>query len=248
MLELAKNPLSPEAVKWGADNYRATGVFPITARSQAAQAAILNLISQEDAAAGKTGTQSAGEIAANKSNLVANERSLAFITKQKNAAEAYERGARAELQLARDNIPQMAEPLDMQVFIQWVRTGETKFGGTKVPKFMTYLISGLDEYAKVLSGNIGSGGSTDTNRAQALSLIPAGATTDQIDSIIDAMDQGMDKKINGYNTQIAAINRQIKGGASAPIQFTPGQEDADYEALASGTKFIGPDGHVRTKP
>lgn len=245
---LGKSLLSGDALDNAVAFYKRTGKFPFTARSKEDQDVVLNAIGKNDRGSG-TPESRTGELLENQATLQADERSLNQITKQRDAAQGYERGARAELHLARDNIPKTPEPLNSQLLTQWVRTGDRSFGGVPTAKYMTYLVSGLDEYAKVLSGGTGSAAaSTDGSRKQALELIPPGATTDQIKGIMDALDDGMAVKIKGYNDQIAATRGRVRDGAQAPVRLTTGHEDEDYAVLPSGTKFYDPHGQIRTKP
>lgn len=46
----------------------------------------------------------------------------------------------------------------------------------------------------------------------------------------------------------AAHDVPLIKGDSHPVVLTPGREDGDYDALPSGTLFVGPDGIVRKKP
>lgn len=245
---LGKSLLSGQALENAAAFYDRTGKYPFTARSKEDQDAVLNFRAEHGKGTPESRT---GELLENQATLQADERSLNQITKQRDAAQGYERGARAELHLARDNIPKTPEPLNSQLLTQWVRTGDRSFGGVPTAKYMTYLVSGLDEYAKVLSGGTGSAAaSTDGSRKQAMELIPPGATTDQIKGIMDALDDGMAVKIKGYDDQVAAIRGRVRGGAqsSAPVKLSPGHEDEDYAVLPSGTKFVDPQGKIRTKP
>jgi hypothetical protein len=54
----------------------------------------------------------------------------------------------------------------------------------------------------------------------------------------------------GPEAQAAAarVAGRAPRAAGAPVTLNPANPDADYAALPSGAKFIGPDGHVRTKP
>lgn len=143
----------------------------------------------------------------------ANSTALTLITKQKNAAEAYERAALQEFDLAVSKLPKTAEPLNSQILTQWARTGAKQFGDVQVSEFQAALISALDEYAKVLSGSTGSAaGSTDAARQQALSIIPPGATSAQIPAIVSILKQGMEFKIRSYDTQIDLLKKELRGG------------------------------------
>ena len=79
---------------------------------------------------------------------------------------------------------------------------------------MAALVSGLDEYAKVLSGGTGSAAaSSDASRAQAMALIPKGATTDQVPEIVNVLKQGMEFKRSSYQDKIEEVTNKI----GAPI-------------------------------
>jgi hypothetical protein len=180
-----------------------------------------------------------GDAAERVAGYKADTTSLTQLTKQKDTAESYERSTKQELDLAVSLIPTTPEPLNSQLLTRWARTGETQFGDVRVPKYMTALISGLDEYAKVLSGGTGSvAASSDASRAQALSLIPSGATSEQIPAIVDVMKQGMGFKIDSYRQQIGMVQQRLRGGG--------GEADASQESLPAAAAAQLQVGHETT--
>ena len=51
-----------------------------------------------------------------------------------------------------------------------------------------------------------------------------------------------------FNDTLGADLRSMQSGRQLPGDFAKVSSDADYAALRPGTRFIGPDGHVRRKP
>ena len=243
-----KSGLSGAALDKASEYYHTTHILPPGFGAQADKDAIQNREAELYPDGGK---DTAERVASFKSNSAA----LTMLTKQKESAEAYERSAGQELDLAVSLIPKTPEPLNMQILTDWARTGATQFGDVQVPQFQAALISGLTEYAKVLSGATGSvAASTDAARNEALSLIPRGATSDQIPGIVEVIKKGMGFKLSSYDKQVQKIRAEL-GGAAQPAaaeqpSSTPAKitGDEDYEKLPSGTVFVGPDGVTRKKP
>lgn len=143
--------------------------------------------------------------------------SLRALTIRTDALDAAAKATRDEFtKVVIPSIPKTPEPLNMQFLTRWVRTGEKQFGDADVPVFTAALISGLDEYAKVLAGATGAAGSTDASRAQAASIIPEGATSDQIPGIVyRAILPTIDIKIEDYQHQKDAITTRMANAGPA---------------------------------
>lgn len=212
--------LTGAALDKQAEYYHDTKIIPSLYRDTADRLAIINREAELYPEGGK------GQFA-HVSGMKADAAALTMVTKQKESAEAYERSAGNELDLAVSLIPHTPEPLNMQLLTRWARTGETQFGDVHVPQFQAALISGLTEYAKVLSGGTGSvAASSDSARQEALSLIPPGATSEQIPAIVGVLKQGMKFKLSSYDQQVRDIKARMSGetpadekaagGASAP--------------------------------
>ena len=193
--------LSAEALEKEARLYHRTGKLPPGMGNGADRAAIMN----REAELYKDQSLDPSTWA----SVQADTKSLANLTKQSDAALAYASTADKEFDLVLKNIPKSPEPLDSQLLTRWVRSGETQFGDTQVPVYMAYLISGLDEYAKVLSGATGAAGSTDASRAQAARLIPEGATTEQIQTLVPAIKAGIQNRKDGYDQKIKDIKSRL---------------------------------------
>jgi hypothetical protein len=204
----SKSALSPAAIDRAAEIYHRTRQLPPGFGGQADRDAVMNRESElypGDAKEAATSLVEAGATAH------AGQTSLNQLQKLSDAGQAFEESAKKELDLAVKLIPPTPEPLDSQFLTRWVRSGETQFGDATVPRYQAALISALDEYAKVISGSVGAAGSTDAARAQALSIIPPGATSDQVPGIVDVLKQGMAFKVQSYQDQIAQVTRRLSG-------------------------------------
>ena len=207
------NPLTPDAADLAARTYLSTGQVPGGFGGTAMRSQILNRagdIAKEDG-------HTVSDYLEGRATYKADSSSLTAVTKQKNAAQGYERGASKEFDLAVSLLPKTPEPLNSQLLTRWVRSGATQFGDIQVPQYQAALVSALNEYAKVISGATGAAGATEGAREEALKLIPAGATSEQVPAIVDTLKKGMQLKINGYDDQISQIRGQIRtpGGAAA---------------------------------
>jgi hypothetical protein len=229
----------PDALKWAADYFRKMGQMPFGIGGTADREAVMKQLAKEDKASGATAGQTVEQIATTKADI----HSLSRITQQRDSIAGYEKGADREFTLAQSLIPKTPEPLNMQLLTNWVRTGEKQFGNVPNAQFYVALVSALDEYAKVLSGGTGSAAaSTDSARAQALSIIPPGSTTAQIKGDIDIVKKGMALKKTGYDDQITEIRGRIGKGPLPPDAVPVITDDEAgrkaYAKIPEGEPFI----------
>jgi hypothetical protein len=208
--------LTPEARKAAAESYILTGQIPGGSRNKADVEAIQNEAAELRANKGL----SAGDTVANQAGFKADTSSLTNLTKLSDASDAQQTAATKELDLVERNIPAAAENISSIAIDKWVQTGQTQFGDTEIPKYQAALISALDEYAKIINGSTGATGSTDSARAQAATIIPPGATSDQIKEIISTIKQGMQYKTESYRAQIDAIRERIGAGGGGSATTT----------------------------
>lgn len=255
--------LDPDALDSAANWYRRTHELPAGFGGQKDREAIMNRAAVMDREDNIPTSQRQAAWESAKPDL----NSLKRTQLQRDAIVGFERGADREFDLAQSLIPKSPEPLNSQLLTRWVRAGEMQFGDVPNAQFYTALVSALDEYAKVIGGATGSAAaSTDSARAQALSIIPPGATTAQIKGVIQTIKKGMDNRRAGYDDTISEIKGRLEGTvapASAPPASTaPADKSAQteiqtithdetgkaaYEQLAPGAEFIS-DGKRYRKP
>lgn len=203
-------------------------------------AAALRQVLSEEANIVKNSGHTVEEYLTGQAAFKADAASLRALTVRTDALDAAAKATRDEFKnVVIPAIPNTPEPLDMQVLTQWARTGETQFGDTEVPVYMATLISGLDEYAKVLAGATGAAGSTDASRAQAISIIKEGATTAQIKSIIyKAILPTIDVKINDYQKQKEVIETRMANAGPAGGHTEPRQAERPKPAGMTDDQII----------
>ena len=218
--------LSEDAADFDARTYLRTGQIPSVGMGGTAQRIQIQNRAAEIA---KESGHSVDDYIEGRASLKADTSSLQNITKIRDAATGYEAGASKQLDLAVSMLPRTPEPLDSQILTRWARSGATQFGDVDVPKYQAALISGLDEYAKVITGATGAAPSSDAARALALSLVPPGATSQQVPAIVEVLKQGMQNKTAAYDEQIKDIQARLRGGEEtsdapkAPTSQRPGK-------------------------
>lgn len=240
-------PLTQETANMEAEIMLLTGTVPGGGRlGQPAMTQVMNAAGELIKNSGHT----VADYMAKRAEYKADTASIRALATRTDALDAAAKATKREFSdVVIPNIPKTSEPLNMQLLTRWVRSGESQFGDTEVPVYMAALISGLDEYAKVLAGATGAAGSTDASRAQAVSVIPLGATTDQIKSIIErAIYPTIDIKIDTYNKQKEQISARMANigadkpkteSTTAPATKTPKPAGmADDQILAAARKRI----------
>ena len=254
----------PEGLAYAAEFFKRTEKMPFGLGDKEDRDAVIKFLAHQEpdnpqwrlgdrSSANADQSGRVGQTIVNAATTGADTKSLGNITKQYDAVSGYEKGASKEFDLALSLMPKTPEPLDSQLLTQWVRTGSRQFGNVRNADFYAALASALDEYAKVISGGTGSAAaSTDSARAQALSLIPPGATTAQIKGIknpdgtvkepglIDTIKAGMNNKRAGYVEQIAEIKSRLKGQPATPESGGNQTQNEWQRIVANGKTYPRP--------
>jgi hypothetical protein len=166
-----------------------------------------------------------------------------------------------------DTLNHAAEDLHNRSMPIWNSLGNATLsatGDSRVVKFNTAKQAVVSELERAFRGSAGSlAGIRDweksLNSSQSPEQLRAAITqmVDLLGSRINALGEqytaGMGRSIDGINLLDSHARAAFKrlsgeaGGASSdqPVKVSG---DADYAKLASGTRFIGPDGKLRTKP
>ena len=181
------------------------GLSRTSAGSQFVQSVMKEISSQ---------TGSAGDLIANKATVQADQGSLRNMTKMADAATSFERTASLNfdkaLQLAPDAVPSDLGPF----FNRWIMEGETMFGDPKVPPYVTAMLTGANEYAKIMSGSTGSTGSTVDSRKEAASLFSPYLSLPQIKAVVAVAKYDMDNRKSALYGQIDDIKGRLRSSES----------------------------------
>jgi hypothetical protein len=137
--------------------------------------------------------------------------------KQADAAESFEATAKKNFQLAISLAPK-GVLTNLGPFInRWVQNGSSMFGDKDVPPYLAALLTGADEYAKVMSGSTGAQGSTVDSRRTAAELFSGAYNVDQIKSVVEGVAyKDMENRKASYTDALQAIRDRIKTGGADP--------------------------------
>lgn len=155
----------------------------------------------------------------------ADEGSLKNIQKMTDAAVSYENTASKNFDLAMTLAP--AAVPDMGPFMnRWIEQGETMFGDEDVPPYVTALLTGANEYAKIMSGSTGAQGSTVDSRREAAERFSPYLNQGQIKAVVKVAQQDMDNRKETLQGQIDTIKGRItnrgQGSSSSDKKYAVG--------------------------
>jgi hypothetical protein len=241
---------------------RSGGSFPpYLGRSKAGQDLIKQVTMNMPHAGGTP-----GDFIANVGTVKADDSSLRNMTKMADAATSFERTASQNFDLAL-KLSHGAVPTDWGPWLnRWIMNGETQAGNKDVPPYVTAMLTGANEYAKIMSGSTGAQGSTVDSRREAAELFSPYLSAGQIDRVVAVAKADMGNRKQSLYGQIDDITARLRaagsGEGSATRGQAPGKADtvsgapsaakridnqADYEALPVGAHYIGPDGQDYVK-
>jgi hypothetical protein len=205
--------LTPDAKYDAAKTLRETGKMPQLGLSASSRIEVENEASRQRRA---FGTSVEADLA-RAATVTADSRSLANMQKQADAAESFEATAKKNFQLAISLAPK-GVPTNLGPFInRWVQNGSSMFGDKDVPPYVAALLTGADEYAKVMSGSTGAQGSTVDSRRTAAELFSGAYNVDQIKSVVEGVAyKDMDNRTASYTDALQAIRDRIKTGGADP--------------------------------
>lgn len=240
---------SPDAIYDSAREFRETGKMPaLGLNSGSTRAQILN----EAARQRRLEKVTVEADIAHSAGVTADSRSLNNLQKQADAAESFEATAKKNFELALSLAPK-GVPTNLGPFVnRWVQDGSTASGNKDVPPYVAALLTGADEYAKIMSGSTGSQGSTVDARRAAAEMFSHAYDVDQIKNVIEGVAyRDMNNRTQSYDDRLNFIKQRIASNPSGSAQSNAPPKissDAEYNALPSGTEFIAPDGSHRKKP
>lgn len=226
--------LTPQAIENAAKRYNFDGTLPpsIGRGTQGARdlraiqnrAAELNTASPTDASGGRAGQM------VNKADVGA----LNKITSQQQLASTFERTANMNADLAlglSKKLDRTGVPL-INAGLQAWRTGT---GSPEATQFAAANETFVNEYAKIMSGGMGSAAVTDSARAKAHGLLSTAMTPQQYEGNVRLLQTEMQNRMKGYEDQANEIRTRMRGG-QAPVGSgtTPAAAVAPAGAIPSG--------------
>jgi len=208
----AASKLSPAAVENAAIRYNTDGTLPpmaMGAKGSIGRTAILNRAAE--LALGTPGNQRANQLDAK-----AAASSLSQLSKAQAMSAAFEQTANANADIALDLSKKMDRtgvPL-LNAGIQALRTGT---GSPEATQFAAANETFVNEYAKIMSGGLGSGPVSDQARKKASALLTTSMTQPQYEGNVKLLQREMANRMKGYEDQAATLRQRIGGQPAAPV-------------------------------
>lgn len=175
--------------------------------------AIANVASAMDEEEGRSG----GDTVASQASYKADSHSLMNMQKMTDAAESYEDTAKLNFENALKLAKNGGIPSDFGPWLnKWVQQGDTALGDPNIPPFSAALLTGANEFSKVMSGSTGAQGATDSSRAEAASMFRGAYDYKTLDNVIKKVAYvDMDNRKKMLDGRIQLIKDRIKDGGKS---------------------------------
>lgn len=246
--------LTPEARDMLARQAATTGVIPRLGSGMVAGAlgaSIANRAAELQ--------QPEGGLAGSAASYKANTTSLAALQKQADFVNSFERTGLANLELFLNQAHKVVDT-GSPLFNAPARSFAQRVAGDpNMTGFITARQVAVQEIAKILSGNMGNMALSDSARKEASDLLTPDASLAQIERAANVLRTDLANRKAGFAAQLGEIRSRLGTQPGQPpmpaahSEQSPAAEparissDAEYDALPSGTLFIGPDGKRRRK-
>lgn len=146
--------------------------------------------------------------------------SLTNMTKMADAAISFEKTANYNLDLALSLAPKGIPTTWGPYVNKWIESGLTGTGDADVPPYVAALLTGANEYAKIMAGSTGAQGSTVDSRREAAEIISPYLSKNQITNVVKVLKQDMSNRKGSLTEQIGDIKDRL-GGTSGPSGSAP---------------------------
>lgn len=215
--DVQAEPISDEALKTMAESYLSGG--PIPPFGTGANAAnnrnrFYGAINALTKSAGKTGV----DVAADRADFAANRLALNRTVAQQSAIRQFERTTMKNADLVLEMGAKGVGPSNIPLFNAWVQGGRRAFGSPEVRNFDQTLTTFLNEYARVMQGQTGAGGTTDTARTEALGLIRSSDNWETVKSSIALLKREMKNREDALEEEVQARRGTLRGKGLGVIQ------------------------------
>ena len=247
MVDPKTNPLY-SAFGIQAENYLTTGKAPPgISRNPAMSIAFYRLVSEIAQSRGETPQSVAAEQMANS----ALSDSYKQLSKTFNNVEAFEGTVRKNIDGVQSVFDQVGNG-GVPIFNAWKQAiaRGTGFGPSQsaLAKLNVYVTDIVDEYAKVMSSANASGGATsDSARAQAMAVLNRAMTPQAFQAALQGLMATMQNRTDAYQQQLDLMKSHMGRFTPSSGNLPTVTSQAQYDALKTGAKYLGPDGKTYTK-
>jgi hypothetical protein len=203
----------------------------------------MTLVENELGARHKAGLIDAGQLLAAESVVRADQSSLNNLTKMTDAADSFENTASRNFDQAMRLAP-AAIPTDWGPWVnRWIENSETALGDKNVPAYVVALLTGANEYAKIMSGSTGAQGSTVDSRREASELISPYLAKGQITEVIRVLKQEMGNRKDSLRDQLGYIQERLGRPLSERKSITPPGDGSTQQQFIEGKIYTDAKGN-----
>lgn len=178
-----------------AQRYRQTGILPTgMGRSPQTAMKLINRAAELAAADGDTSAVAALRMQFNKAGQTA----LGQLTKQQQMVGAFEKTAKANLNLAR-SLGAKVDRTGVPIVNAWINAGRKAVtGNADLAKFNAANETFASEYAKIMSGSMGSTAVSDQARTHAREMINTAMSAEAYNGVLDTLNTEMNNRIASF--------------------------------------------------
>lgn len=218
--------LDPQTVDYIAEQYRRTGKMPPLGYGTASVGLRSQVLARAAQMNHDEGGSPSDDIAA-QAYLKAGTSGLTKVVGYRNMVESFEQTADKNADMALSMMDKGAGPSGSPILNRWVQYGRKEIAGDPdVTAFNAALTTFKNEYAKIMSGQTGAAGTSDSARAEADELINNSMTPDQIRKTIQTMKMEMENRRTSLIDQENKVREGLRrtGTIPATSPATPAAE------------------------
>lgn len=213
--------LQGDALDFAANQLLVDGKMPA---GFARNSANVGAIYKRAAELAKSKGMSSEEALFNSKSIKADQSSLGNLTKQYDMITSFESTALKNLDMLVNQskkVPRGSIPLINKALM----TGKLETGDPETAKYYAIVKPFVDEYAKILSGQTGSAGASDTARREAASILSPYFSQDQIDQLGPFIKQELKNRTSSMEEQRETIKSRMKSGGKSEKSSSSNKDD-----------------------
>lgn len=219
--------LSPAAIENAATRYNIDGTLPpqLGRGNQGAR----DIRAIQNRAAELSMGVDPGQLRVNQLDAKASGTALTQLTKSKTMAASFEQTANQNADLALSlskKLDRTGVPI-LNAGLQYMRTNS---GSPEAAQWAAANETFVNEYAKIMSGGMGNGATSDSARAKAHELLTTAMTPQQYEGNVKLLQREMQNRMKGFEDQEKALRSRLSGKPE-PAKADSSGVPADIQAL-----------------
>lgn len=150
----------------------------------------------------------------NAKSIKSDQNSLSNLTKQSDMISAFESTAKKNLDMLVEQSGKVSRT-SFPIVNKALMSGRMAVGDPEAAKLMAIVKPFVDEYAKILSGQTGAAGASDTARREAAGIIAGYMSHEQIKELAPFIRQELSNRTSSLDEQRELIKARMKGGGES---------------------------------